>query len=119
MPSEFKGLRYFEGRISPERELALLQFIQAQQAWSQVSQKEGRRVLHFGFKYDYRHRTVVRNDTVRPIPPELVELAALIPPPDPAAGDIPAAFVQDWNQCIINEYEPGQGITWYTDAKVF
>ena len=122
--SEFSGLQYLPAVISPEREHHLLQLIEAVSPahWSPVAASgAGRKVLQFGFRYDYRRRRAILPNTgdeaVLPMIPELTELSALIPPPLPT--DAPSSARQTWNQCIINKYRPGEGITWHTDASAF
>ncbi len=68
-----------------------------------------RRVVSFGFRYDYARRTIERSE---PMAAFLLvvrrELAAV-------AGKPEAAFVQ----ALINEYPPGAGIGWHRDKPQF
>ena len=70
----------------------------------------GRRVQHYGFRYDYR----ARND-VRPLPapsfPRWAEVIGRRLAPC-FGGNLP-------EQCIVNEYLPGQGIGMHADHEVF
>lgn len=73
-----------------------------------------RRVQHYGYKYDYHRRSVA---PTRPIPDYLMEMAAQFPAGEKKEAD--GTRAAGWNQCIVNEYRPGQGITWHTDARLF
>ena len=62
-----------------------------------------RQVQHYGWKYDYKTRRVVKLDD--PIPDFLLELKS--------------KFYPSADQIIINKYLPGQGISRHRDASVF
>lgn len=74
----------------------------------QTPQGLSRRVAQFGPVYDYRARKTRAAE--RALPPELGELQAL------AAAALAPAVPEN---CIVNVYEPGQGISAHTDAPVF
>ncbi len=68
-----------------------------------------RRVQHYGYKYDYKARKIDSSMFVGPLPDfaievaeRLVQLGILAEQPD---------------QLIVNEYEPGQGITAHIDCE--
>lgn len=85
--------------VSEDEERALLAAID-DEPWSLALQ---RRTQHYGFKYDYRTRTL----------PE--RLGAL-----PAWSDaVVARLAATPNQLIVNEYTPGQGIAPHVDSAVF
>jgi alkylated DNA repair dioxygenase AlkB len=60
-----------------------------------------RRTQHYGYEYGYTNFNVTKT---KPIPPVFSEVVKTIISPD---------------QCIINEYTPGQGIAAHIDAAVF
>lgn len=67
-----------------------------------------RRVQHYGYRYDYRARSVKPDMYLGPLPPWALALAQRLysarifsTPPD---------------QLIVNEYEPGQGIAPHIDC---
>ena len=69
-----------------------------------------RRVQHYGFRYDYRAPGVGRHDPAAPFP----RWATVI-------GDRIAPLFDGRRpeQCIVNEYRPGQGIGMHADHASF
>ena len=69
-----------------------------------------RRVQHYGFRYDYRQRGTGRHDPAAPFP----RWARVI-------GDrlAPLFGGRRPEQCIVNEYRPGQGIGMHADHQSF
>ncbi len=100
------GLRLLPNFISKEEEMDLLKSINKQSWGTQLS----RRVQHYGYRYDYKNKNLAEK-----------------------LGDLPewSEFIVDriqhtlaetntkFNQMIINEYKPGQGIAAHTDSKMF
>lgn len=68
-----------------------------------------RRVQHYGYRYDYRHRTVTADMHLGALPTWLQTIAEQIH----NAGYMPTIA----DQCIINEYQPGQGISAHVDCE--
>lgn len=68
-----------------------------------------RRVQHFGYRYDYRARTVPEDARLGPLPEWLGDLARRLVE-DGHFGALP-------NQVIANEYLPGQGISAHIDCE--
>jgi alkylated DNA repair dioxygenase AlkB len=68
-----------------------------------------RRVVSFGFRYDYGRQAV---EQAAPIPDFLLPLRAEVAA---LAGLQPDAF----SQALINEYPPGAGIGWHRDRAQF
>ena len=70
----------------------------------------GRRVQHYGFRYDYRNRASSRRTPAPAFPRWAHVMAARLRPLfDGAAPE----------QCIVNEYRPGQGIGMHADHGDF
>jgi len=99
------GLRYLPEFISTDAHDQLLSVID-QQPWLADLK---RRVQHYGYKYDYRARAVDRSMHLGAVPPwaacigaQIVEAGLMPPLPD---------------QVIVNEYEPGQGISRHVDCE--
>jgi alkylated DNA repair dioxygenase AlkB len=67
-----------------------------------------RRVQHYGYRYDYRARAVDRSMFLGPLPAWVLPLAERLR----AEGH----FERLPDQLIVNEYEPGQGITPHVDC---
>ena len=68
-----------------------------------------RRVQHYGYRYDYKARTIDESMRVQPLPPfarwvgeQLLQLGVVNEMPD---------------QLIVNEYQPGQGIAAHIDCE--
>jgi alkylated DNA repair dioxygenase AlkB len=68
-----------------------------------------RRVQHYGYKYDYKARAVDPSAYVGPLPPFGVEVAQRLA----ALGLVEEAP----DQLIVNEYQPGQGISAHVDCE--
>ena len=96
------GLSYQVDYIDPATEAALIGEID-RQPWSTAL---SRRVQHYGYSYDYRHRKVER---IGPLPRWT----------SPLAERLIAEGVVTTNQVIVNEYVGRQGISQHIDAPVF
>jgi alkylated DNA repair dioxygenase AlkB len=68
-----------------------------------------RRVQHYGYKYDYRSRSVDLSMYVGPLPEFAVEAAKLLLANE-LVDELP-------DQLIVNEYLPGQGISAHVDCE--
>ena len=97
------GASLLQNILSVVEETQLLKRINS----SSWSGELGRRVQHYGYKYDYQAKTAAQLTT--PIPDWLNFLVEKL---TPTFGEAPT-------QCIINEYLPGQGIGMHTDADSF
>ena len=72
-----------------------------------------RRVQHYGWRYDYRARTVDADMRIGPLPGWLLEVALRLYRHETRPFDrIP-------DQAIMNEYLPGQGIAMHVDRQCF
>lgn len=68
-----------------------------------------RRVQHYGYKYNYRARSITKDMATMPIPDWAMEIAKRL-------TDL-KYFDTLPDQLIINEYLPGQGITSHIDCE--
>jgi alkylated DNA repair dioxygenase AlkB len=98
------GLKYVAGFVAGPDEAALLAAVDAEPWLADLK----RRVQHYGYRYDYKARKIDPSMYVGPLPPWARPLAARLV----ADGHMPAAP----HQLIVNEYEPGQGITPHVDC---
>ncbi|MBW3598141.1 MAG: alpha-ketoglutarate-dependent dioxygenase AlkB [Planctomycetes bacterium] len=98
------GLKYIAGFVAEPDEAALLAAVDAEPWLSDLK----RRVQHYGYRYDYKARKVDPSMFLGPLPAWARPLAARLV----AGGHM--ATVPD--QLIVNEYEPGQGITAHVDC---
>ena len=104
-PEPVAGLRYVAEFIRLVDEVALLREIDARPWLSDLK----RRVQHYGYKYDYKARAISRSMFVGPLPSFAVALGARL---------TDAQLLQEApDQLIVNEYEPGQGITPHVDCE--
>jgi len=99
------GLQLIQDAITQEQHDHLIAIID-QQPWLTDLR---RRVQHYGYRYDYKSRSVDASQFLGPLPDwsmpflEQLQHAGLI-------EQIP-------DQLIINEYEPGQGISPHIDCR--
>lgn len=105
-----QGMHMLYDFISAEEHDQLLQCISAERAGD--SGNLARRVVHYGYCFDYARRAVDWTATPTPIPPFITSLAQRLQ----ATGLIPHPL----DQCTVNAYAPGQGIAGHLDnPKVF
>lgn len=110
------GLTYIQDFVTRDEERQLLRAVAAGE-WSTALR---RRVQHYGFRYDYKLRSVDASACLGPLPAWMAPVAARLealrgelqslghlPPPDRRDGP--------FNQAIVNEYCPGQGISAHID----
>jgi alkylated DNA repair dioxygenase AlkB len=100
-----QGLSYYADAISEDAEKRLLCLLDEKGQWASITDSpNSRRVQHYGFRYDYRSGQIA--DTTTEIPSELFDLC-------------PMAKGLGMNQVIVNEYEPGQGISAHIDSAAY
>ncbi|MYG94713.1 MAG: alpha-ketoglutarate-dependent dioxygenase AlkB [Acidimicrobiia bacterium] len=71
-----------------------------------------RRVIHYGWQYDYQSRQISSDLYLGPLPDIFSKLAMRL-------FSETGMFLEVPNQVIVNEYEPGQGIAMHTDHPEF
>jgi alkylated DNA repair dioxygenase AlkB len=98
-------LVYFEQFLDPIEQVTLLRDIDAQ-PWRDDLK---RRVQHYGYRYDYKARRVDPSMYLGSLPPFLQNVGTRLL----TVGLMPRLP----DQAIINEYEPGQGITPHVDCE--
>lgn len=100
------GLRYVANWVTPDVGQALLSQIDAA-TWSAQLK---RRVQHYGHRYDYGRRsvTVSQRTAAPPLPAWARETAARL------VGE--GLMDREAEQVIVNEYQPGQGISAHIDC---
>ncbi|MCZ7452357.1 alpha-ketoglutarate-dependent dioxygenase AlkB [Rhizobium rhizogenes] len=98
------GVVYFSAFLSPDEEAAVAAILDAG-AWSTELK---RRVQHFGYRYDYKARTVTPDAYLGPLPQWLGVFAKRL---------VTAGYCRNLpDQVIANEYLPGQGISAHVDC---
>jgi alkylated DNA repair dioxygenase AlkB len=98
------GLRYLADWIAAEHASRLVAAVEAG-AWSTELR---RRVQHYGHRYAYRGRKVDVAERLGPLPSWAAELAERLV--------AEAVFTCPPDQVIVNEYQPGQGISAHVDC---
>lgn len=98
------GLTYIPEYITLDEQSHLLNIIN-QQVWST---KLKRRVQHYGYRYDYKNGLLAASSYLGALPDWLQNIAERL------FSDRLTAQLPD--QVIINEYEPGQGISQHIDC---
>ncbi len=98
------GLIYRPAFLTTEEEAALVRELD-RNPWSHELK---RRVQHFGYRYDYRARTVTPDTYLGPLPAWLRDIGERLV----RAGH----FERLPEQVIANEYLPGQGISAHVDC---
>ncbi|MFI0733014.1 alpha-ketoglutarate-dependent dioxygenase AlkB [Streptomyces sp. NPDC021225] len=105
-PAAVPGLRYIADWLTPHAGAALLARIDAA-SWSAQLK---RRVQHYGHRYDYGRRSVAADsaESAPPLPDWARELATRL-----VAEKL---MDEKAEQVIVNEYQPGQGISAHVDC---
>lgn len=97
------GLRIVPNLIDTDAERLLVQSIDGQE-WSTAL---SRRVQHYGWRYDYKRRSVRADDYLGLLPEFLGPLVERVAQECGLVAD----------QAIVNEYLPGQGIAPHVDCE--
>jgi alkylated DNA repair dioxygenase AlkB len=105
------GFAYRDGLITADEERALAERIAelALKPFEFHGYLGNRRVVSFGFRYDYTQRTV---QEAAPIPDFLLWLRE-------RAAEFATVPAEGLQQILINEYAPGAGVGWHRDKPEF
>jgi len=106
------GLYYVENIIDPTYSAQLIDYLDHMGIWSSVTlSSNSRKVQHYGYKYNYKNHN--NKELSIPIPDILSDLIYTLTSAvkELEMPDVPSEF----NQVIVNNYEPGQGISKHTD----
>ncbi|MCF2221067.1 alpha-ketoglutarate-dependent dioxygenase AlkB [Chryseobacterium sp. PS-8] len=103
--SAIKGLELHYDFITPEEEISLLKHIDEQSWLEELS----RNVQHFGYKYDYKHRSINRDFYIGDIPEYMQFLLKRL--------QEKGFITQACDQAIVNEYTGNQGISAHIDCE--
>lgn len=108
---EIPGYMYLSEFLSQDEANALHDWLDTQppEVWIRDL---SRRVIHYGWRYDYTTRSVSSDLYIGPLPERCAALAERLYRETGKFREIP-------NQVIVNEYEPGQGIAMHTDHHSF
>jgi alkylated DNA repair dioxygenase AlkB len=106
-----EGFKYQDRVVPRESEATLLEQVRHLpfEAFQFHGHEGKRRVVSFGWRYDFNHS---RLDATDDIPAFLLELRVL-------AGDFARIAPAKLQQVLITEYDVGAGIGWHKDKSVF
>ena len=102
------GLTYVPRFLSADAQEAAIRHIDEEPWRSDLE----RRVQHYGWRYDYRARTVGHDMHIGPLPEWLQAIAERLHAETGLFDRVP-------DQAIVNEYFPGQGIAMHADRQCF
>lgn len=102
--SSIPGLTYLPDFIDAQAEADLIRTIDAQPWITELR----RRVQHYGYRYDYKARSVAPESYLGALPEWLSQYAGQL--------RVSGAFPALPDQVIVNEYRPGQGIAPHIDC---
>ena len=102
------GLCYFYGFLGEHAQHALIEYIDTKPWQTDLE----RRVQHYGWRYDYRTRTVTSDMDLGPLPNWVADIASRLYSETKLFDQVP-------DQAIVNEYRAGQGIALHADRQCF
>lgn len=106
------GLYYYSNFLTVSEEETLINFLEKEPQWFSISKSDNsRKVLHYGYMYNYKNYGKLEK---APIFPELVQL---IKNKIIEKQSLSNEYYLD--QCIVNKYNPGQGIASHIDSSIF
>ena len=109
------GLEYHPDFLAASEEDVLLAHIDSSEWLTDLS----RRVMHFGYKYDYTNRSLDETARIGPLPEWLAQLSNLVRDAASEEAKRLLDLERPFEQAIINEYLPGQGIAPHIDRDCF
>ena len=109
------GLEYRPDFLVASQEDELLAHIDGSEWLTDLS----RRVMHFGYKYDYTSRRLDETARIGPLPEWLAQLSNTVHEVASTEAKQLLDPDQPFEQAIINEYLPGQGIAPHIDRDCF
>ena len=109
------GLEYHPDFLVASEEDGLLAHIDDSEWLTDLS----RRVMHFGYKYDYTSRRLDETARIGPLPEWLAQLSNTVHEVASTEAKQLLDPDQPFEQAIINEYLPGQGIAPHIDRDCF
>jgi alkylated DNA repair dioxygenase AlkB len=106
-----EGFRYRAGVITPEREAQLLDDIRPLpfKEFEFQGYLGKRRVVSFGWRYDFNERELLKAEDM---PPFLLELREV-------AGAFAEVKPESLQHVLVTEYQPGAPIGWHRDKGMF
>lgn len=116
MNSDIPELYYIDDIITDEYSNQLLQYLDNVGVWSPITERTNSRVVQqYGYKYNYVNRN--NNMELAETFPEI--FSQLISKLQQKITEYNISASTDFNQIIVNNYNPGQGINKHIDSKTF
>jgi len=110
------GLYYTDNLISSDYSQQIIHYLDNESKWSPITDSpNSRRIQHYGYKYNYKNQNHKEMGT--PIPDIFSELIQTLKQNVQELQLIDSSY--SFNQIIVNNYEPGQGISKHTDIKSY
>ena len=114
-PIKPQGLYYLDNAISTELSCDIINRLDSNGKWRSITESpNSRQVQHYGYTYNYSKQNAA--DPAEPFPDYIETLAQLCYEKCVALGLDPK---NPFNQCIINNYLPGQGISQHIDVTTY
>ena len=101
---QIPGLQYFPDFLSSEEQTAIWKSVNASPWLTDLK----RRVQHYGYKYDYKARLINYSQKIGELPQWSHFICDRI---------IENGWMKYPDQLIVNEYQPGQGISAHIDCE--
>lgn len=105
---EIEGLYYIPNYLSKQEVNDLVIFLNSHNNWQHIAGPNSRRVIHYGYNYAYNRSGITKTEDI----PKNLELIDTNKINSIVKKDI---IDTEFNQLIINEYIPGQGIASHID----
>ena len=102
------GLHYIADFLSQDEQVGLIEQVDDEPWLNDLD----RRVQHYGWRYDYRAKSISVDMRIGALPGWLEQVGQRL-------FERTGLFESVPNQAIINEYEPGQGIAMHVDRHCF
>lgn len=104
-----EGLYYIPNYLSSQEVSNITNLLVMSDKWKHItSYNNSRRVIHYGFEYAYNRSGITKTDVI----PDNLQLIDAMKINKLCHNDI---ITEDFDQLIINEYQPGQGISAHID----
>ena len=115
MTISIKGLTYIDDAVPDEIIQEVISWFLSERTQDSLksitNSSKSRKILHYGYRYNYRTGSIYGKAC--PIPLIIKNLLEYIPI---SKCDDPVGY---FNQCIINHYLPGQGISNHIDKRTY
>lgn len=120
---EPNGFYYFPNFLTSEEENQIMEYLNNNSEWfSVIPNTKSRKVIHYGYEYPYQMAALSKSNSnanlkkIQDIPEIFAKIIKKV-------YDIPNLITlldkYDFDQLIINKYDPGQGISPHIDSTKF